>query len=261
MNQEDFFKTILPFEKNLFNKLLNEIEFENIANGRIGNHLVKVSEYGVPIVRTTTKYNIPAHVFSSTHNIIVDSINDNIGNEFSVNFNNALIEVYDSNYTKMNYHSDQCLDLDSDSYICLFSCYEKPDELTEQSIRKLKIKDKQTNKEFEILLTHNSIILFSLTVNSKFYHKIILEHKQKRLQTENKWLGITFRKSKTFIEFKNNLPYFKNGKLLEFATNEQKKEYYKLRGTENRSTAFKYPKIDYTLSKADTVTPKGIKIL
>ncbi|WP_109435742.1 alpha-ketoglutarate-dependent dioxygenase AlkB [Aquimarina sp. AU119] len=265
MNNTDFYKITLPFGQNLFNKLFNTIEFENIGNGRMGNHLVKVCDSGIPIVRTTTKYNIPAHNFSSIHNMIVDSIKDNIQNENleylpSINFNNALIEVYDSKYTKMKYHSDQCLDLISNSYIGLFSCYERPDELTEQNIRKLKIKNKITNEEFAISLTHNSFILFSLPTNSKYFHKIVLESipKQKPLKTENKWLGITFRESKTFIQFKNNLPYFANGKLLELATDNQKIEYYKLRGEENKNVNFIYPQINYTLSKADTIIPKDI---
>lgn len=258
MNQNEFIKKTLKFEDNLFNELANQIDFENVGKGRLGNHLVKVSSKGIPIVRTTTQYNIPAHRFSSTHNKIVDCINDELKRFTPLNFNNALIEIYDSSYTKMKYHSDQCLDVASNSYIGLFSCYEKPDELTEQSIRKLKIKDKITDEESEISLTHNSVILFSLSTNSRFFHKIILEHipKQKPLQSENKWLGITFRESKTFIQFKNNLPYFSDGRLLNLANDFQRKEYYKLRGEENRNIDFTYPEINYTLSKADTIIPK-----
>ncbi|MEP2278342.1 alpha-ketoglutarate-dependent dioxygenase AlkB [Maribacter sp.] len=260
MSQNEFLKITLPFEHNLFNKLSNNINFENIGKGRLGNHLIKVSNKGIPIVRTTTQYNIPAHNFSSTHNRIIATVNDNIENLPFINFNNALIEVYDSSYTKMKYHSDQSLDLADNSYIGLFSCYEKPSELTEHNIRKLKIKNKTTNEEFEILLTHNSFILFSTSANSNFFHKIILEQvpSKKSLQSENKWLGITFRESKTFINFKNNLPYLINGKLLELANEEQSKAYYKLRGEENKNTDFIYPKIDYTLSKADTIIPIGI---
>jgi hypothetical protein len=258
MNLSEFTKITLPFEQNLFNELSNQISFENIGKGRLGNHLIKTSDKGIPIVRTTTQYNIPAHSFSSTHNTIIKSINDNLKGLTAINFNNALTEIYDSSYTKMKYHSDQCLDLAPNSHIALFSCYEKPNELTEQSIRKLKIKDKITDEEFEILLTHNSLILFSLPLNSRFFHKIVLEQvpKQKPLKSENKWLGITFRESKTFIQFKNNQPYFTNGKLLKLANDIQRKEYYTLRGEENRSLNFTYPKIDYTLSKADTIMPK-----
>ncbi|WP_036158075.1 alpha-ketoglutarate-dependent dioxygenase AlkB [Maribacter forsetii] len=258
MDENEFIKITLSFEHNLFHELSNSVDFENVGKGRLGNHLVKTSDDGIPIVRTTTQYNIPAHDFSSIHNIIANRINDKLDKLPSINFNNALIEIYDSSYTKMKYHSDQCLDLADNSYIGLFSCYENQSELTEQSIRKLKVKDKTTDEEFEVSLTHNSFILFSLSANSKFFHKIILEQvpKQKPLKSENKWLGITFRESKTLIKFKDNLPYFTNGELLELANDEQKKVYFRLRGEENRSIDFIYPKINFTLSKADTIIPK-----
>lgn len=259
MNQTDFYKITLTFDDNLFNDLVDGVEFEDVGKGRIGNHLVKITDSKIPIVRTTTKYNIPAHNFSTIHNRIVDTINVNLKGFPILNFNNALIEVYESKYSKMKFHSDQCLDLASNSYIGLFSCYENPNELTEQSIRKLKIKDKTTNEEFEILLTHNSVVLFSTSTNSKFYHKIVLEQvpKQKPLELDNKWLGITFRESKTYIQFKDNLPFLENEKKLALANEDQKTEYYKLRGEENKSLNFKYPVINYTLSNADLIMPKN----
>ena len=159
----------------------------------------------------------------------------------------------------MNYHSDQCLDLDSNSYIGLFSCYENPNQLTEKNLRKLIVKDKVSNDEFEISLTHNSVVLFSLETNTKFLHKIILEAlpNPKSLTMDNKWLGITFRKSKTFIQFKDNIPYFPNGELFELANDEQQSEFYKLRGQENYNLNFVYPKLTYTLSMGDTLIPKN----
>lgn len=121
------------------------------------------------------------------------------------------------------------------------------------------VKDKVTHKEFEILLTHNSVILFSLETNTKFQHKIIMEPvpNLKSLSPDNRWLGMTFRKSKTFIQFKDNLPHFSNGELLELANEEQKAEFYKLRGQENSILNFAYPKLTYTLSEGDTLLPKN----
>ena len=256
MNEKDFYKTTLDFESNLFNELSSSIKFEQLGKGRLGNQLVKPSSFGVPIVRTTTRYTIPTHTFSDIHRRVIESINSHL-EDLSLNFNNALIEVYDSEYFKMGYHSDQCLDLLSGSYIGLFSCYENPDELTAQSIRKLKIKNKESSEEFDIALTHNSFILFSLATNSKFLHKIVLERipKQKPLASENRWLGITFRTSKTFINFEDGLPYLENGDLLRLATEEEEREYFKLRGEENRSVSFRYPQIEYTISEADRVMP------
>lgn len=262
MNNSGFYKITLPLEKDLFNELLESADFENVAKGRIGNHLVKVGEKGIPIVRTTTMYDIPANNFSGIHNQIIESLNienQNINNNLPfLDFDNALIEVYDCNYMTMKYHSDQSMDLEADSYIGLFTCYENPNELTEKNIRKLKLKNRITDEEFEISLTHNSVVLFSLETNAKFLHKIILESvpSQKRSEKDNKWLGITFRKSKTFIQFRDYLPYFLDGELLTLADEDQKKEFFKLRGQENSVLNFTYPKLSYTLSVGDTILPK-----
>lgn len=260
MNNTEFHKIILPLDQDLFSELSGSVQFEVTGKGRLGNHLVYEGEEGIPLVRTTTNYSIPAHTFSDQHKMIVDSIHANF-NDVKQSaiplFNNALIEIYDRHYTKMKYHSDQCIDVAKDSYIALFSCYEKPEELTEQSIRKLKIKHKENQEESEILLTHNSVVLFSVSTNSKYLHKIVLEpiRGMKPLKSDNRWLGITFRKSNTFIQFRNNLPCFPNGKILKLADETQSKEFYKLRGEENKHMDFKYPELYYTLSLADTLPP------
>lgn len=258
-----FYKITLPLEKNLFGELSNSVSFEDVAKGRIGNHLVDISQKGIPIVRTTTLYNIPAHNFSAIHHKIVETVNETIKSDGThqlpwLDFNNALIEVYDCNYATMKYHSDQCMDLEADSYIGLFTCYENPDKLTEKNLRKLKLKDKTTNEEFDITLTHNSIVLFSLSANTKFLHKIILESMPslKKSESDNKWLGITFRKSKTFINFNDGSPRFASGEILELANDDQKAAFFKLRGEENTVTDFVYPKLSYTLSVGDTLAPK-----
>lgn len=264
MKNLSFYKFKLPLKNNLFNELSNSVDFEDVGKGREGNHLVNANEKEIPIVRTTTKYNQPAHNFSAIHHSLIDSIKDVVNNsneaEFpSLSFNNALIEIYDHSYHKMKYHSDQCLDLDTDSYIALFSCYERPDDLTENDLRKLKVKNKTTDEEFEFSLGNNSVILFSLATNTKFMHKIVLDSisNKQRLESDNRWLGVTFRKSKTFIKFKNDLPYFSNGTSLKLADETQQKEFYQLRGQENKNIDFVYPELTYTLSISDTMMPKG----
>lgn len=259
-----FSKITLDIAPNLFSELLSATNLESVAKGRLGNHLVKMDDDGMPIVRTTTKYNIPAQNFAAIHHALVKRINDTISDNNlagipTQHFNNALVEVYDATYTKMNYHSDQSLDLDNDSYIGLFSCYEKPDELSGQQIRKLKIRDKVGEEEFECALTHNSVVLFSLATNTKFLHKIVLDVPQnsKTQLPGNRWLGITFRTSKTYIQFKDSVPYFANGERLELADKEQETAFYKLRGEENRSLNFVYPELTYTVNVADTIMPEG----
>lgn len=34
-----------------------------------------------------------------------------------------MIEIYDSKYRKIKFHTDQAFDLVEDSHICIFSCY------------------------------------------------------------------------------------------------------------------------------------------
>ncbi|SFC32515.1 hypothetical protein SAMN05421780_104262 [Flexibacter flexilis DSM 6793] len=260
-----FYKILVPFEHNLFNELSNSVEFENITNGRVANQLVNIANGSIPIVRTTSKYSIPAQNFADVHLLIINKINQTIKKNLTEipiqYFNNALIEIYDLKYSKMNYHSDQNLDLEDNSYIGLFSCYEYPDDISEQNIRKLKIKDKVTNDEFDISLTHNSVILFSTETNMKYQHKIVLDAnpKIKKPVIDNRWLGITFRTSKTYIHFKNNFPFFSNGEQLILANEEQEKLFFKHRGEENKSLNYHYPFFNFTISLGDVLYPQNPK--
>jgi hypothetical protein len=119
-----------------FSSLTDSIKFEDICKGRKGAILIDCKDDEIPIIRTTTNYSEPAQHFTDPQyilikiikNVIKASLNDNefYDNEFTIDFNNAMIEVYDNVYHKMGFHTDQSLDLQEDSYICLFSCYETP---------------------------------------------------------------------------------------------------------------------------------------
>lgn len=262
MNNTEFHKIQLSLEKNIFKDLFNSAEFEITGKGRLGNHLVKMVDDNIPIVRTTTRYSIPAIVFSDVHHQLVDFINETIAFENAAipaqNFNNALIEVYDSSYSKMNFHSDQALDLENNTFIVLFSCYENPNELEEFQLRKLIVRDKMSDEEFEIILHHNSVVLFSVETNKRFQHKIILDSKpNSKITNNNKWLGITFRTSKTYIQFKDGSPYFSTGKIFTIANKEQESEFFQLRGEENKTLDFIYPNLFYTLSMGDLIIPEN----
>ena len=249
-NTEPFIKCIIkPDNNNLFGELSKSVVFEDIANGRKGAILVDDCSDGlIPIVRTTTEYKKPAQKFCTTVRNISSKIKE--ASKLPLKFNNAMIETYDYNYRTMGFHSDQALDLSPNSYICLFSCYE--DDSTEE-LRTLVIKDKISGKQCDISLEHNSIVLWNLETNAKYLHKIILNPKYNK---SNKWLGITFRLSKTFIRFIDELPYIQptNTQLLTVATNEGKRrEFYKLRAEENKASEYKYPELDYTISVSDTL--------
>lgn len=233
-----FYQYQLTFTNNMFNEL-SHCKFETITNGRIGANLVKLNDTKIPIVRTTTKYYQPAQKFSQVHLEIIEKIKETTPIK-DLDFNNALIEVYDSKYTKMGFHSDQMLDLQDNSYIAIFSCYEND---TSNETRTLIIKNKETNQENKIILKHNSVVLFSLTTNSTHLHKIILEK-----PSTNKWLGITFRLSKTFINFIDNVPYLPNGNELKLNDDI---DFYKYRNLENKLSNYSYPEINYTISPSD----------
>ena len=263
MNSYGFIKLELPPTAPNFNDLLTSVQFEVTGKGRLGNHIVKVNNNQIPLVRTTTKYKTAAFEFNSAHDTIVSLINEAIKSvnnnhiEGSLHFNNALIEVYDYQYRKMKFHSDMAIDLAADSYIALFSCYENPDELNELFTRTLVIKNKTTEEEQEIPLTHHSVILFSVATNSQYSHKIIVNHTHQKKPTtpDNRWSGITFRTSKTIVQFKDNGMYFENGTPLHMANETEQREFFMLRGQENRSLDFTYPSLAYTLSDSDLLQP------
>jgi len=245
-----FLKFNLDFEHNLFDELSNTIKFDNITKGRKGAILVDIQNNLVPLVRSSTSYNLAPQKFTSTHHHVIEQIKK-INNELDLQFNNAMIEIYTSEYRTMGYHSDQSQDLHNDSYVCIFSCYNNSNNSSD--LRKLIIKDKITQEESEIILEHNSCVLFSLSTNKKYLHRIILDN-----NTSDKsylWLGITFRLSKTLINFVDGTPYFTNPgslpRILRLANDKEKMEFYKLRSNENKQIEFTYPEIDYTISKSD----------
>lgn len=238
-----FTKIILDYEDNLFHNLQETINFENITKGRKGCVLVNNENDLIPIVRTTTKYTNPAQKFTPIYHNLITKIKETI-NINELQFNNALVEIYDNSYCKMGFHSDQSLDLEDKSYIAIYSCYENPSHC-----RKLIVKNKITNDIFEILMTHNSVIIFNLETNKQHLHKIILDN-----NISNKWLGVTLRLSKTFIQHIDDCPnIYKTLNILKLADNKETKEFYKLRSEENKSINFIYPLINYTISNSDLI--------
>ena len=225
-----------------YQDLIGSVKFEEITKGRCGAVIATLNNNTIPIVRTTTKYNNPIQPFGNIHYKLIENIKKISVNELS--FNNALIEIYDSKYKSMGLHTDQALDLADNSYICLYSCYDDC-----KNSRTLNIVNKTTNKKSEIILEHNSIVLFSLETNKNFLHQIVFNN-----NSQNNWLGITFRLSKTFINFINEIPYFYNSeRILKLANNEETKEFYKLRKNENTNIDFKWPNLDYTINKSDLI--------
>jgi len=248
---DEFRSLAVHTDDNLFEELFRSVQWQDVGKGRQGNVLVLPDETrGVPIVRTTTKYAIPAQCFLPVHARLAEQIQKRAW--ASAGFNNALIENYGNAYATMGFHSDQDLDLEEGTSIAVFSCYKHPNLVCPQ--RKLVVESKEPGgSSFEIPLTHNSVVVWSLETNRRYKHKIVLDGAAKA--PENQWLGITFRTSKSFVQVRDGQACFEDGTPLTLADEEQSREFYKLRRRENEERNFAYPKLSYTISKSDMLSP------
>jgi len=240
----------LDVDGELFAKLSSAAPLEPVAKGRIGGVLVDVSDArGTPLVRTTTSYTQAAAALSTAHCAVADKIRDVAS--LPTPFNNALVEVYDNASFKMGMHSDQALDLVEGSVIALFSCYEDPH--ARAPLRRLVVQSKGGGDAVDIPLPHGSVVVFDVDTNRRFKHKIVLDVGQQPL--ENRWLGITFRTSKTFIRHGADGPVFADGAPLTLAGDDERQRFVRLRRRENCEPDFVYPRLTTTLSAGDLLPP------
>jgi hypothetical protein len=241
----------LLLEGNPFEDLLALIQFEDVGKGRRGAVLTQIDEAGgIPIVRTTTRYSAPAQRFRPVHERLARQIQQLAS--LSAGFNNALIEIYTNAYTTMGSHSDQALDLAEESFIAVFSCYEHP-EIADPP-RKLLVEPKGASGDhFEIPMIHKSAIVFSVAANRRLKHRIVLESFPRT--PENRWLGVTFRTSKTLVRIRDESAWLPDGARLTLADDGERREFYQLRRRENNETDFIYPRIAYTISESDMMSP------
>ncbi|MEU9111627.1 hypothetical protein AB0D04_07515 [Streptomyces sp. NPDC048483] len=249
---DEIFSCTLPTEENLFAELSASVRWEDVGKGRQGAALTKIDNAGdVPLVRTTTQYGSPMQRFRAVHERLAQQIQECA--ELPVGFNNALIERYTNAYTKMGGHSDQALDLAEESFIAVFSCYRYPES---GPPRKLIFETKQPGDEkLEIPLDHHGIVAFSVALNRRLKHRIVLDAPAQ--VADNQWLGVTFRTSKTFIRFSGGLPHLPQGARLTSADDEQRRDFFRMRRRENTETDFVYPSLTYTVSEGDLMPPEG----
>lgn len=240
----------VPAEGNLFAELSASTRWEDVGKGRQGAVLARIDEAGsVPLVRTTTQYGSPTQRFRAVHERLAHQVQEVAG--LPVGFNNALIETYSNAYTSMGAHSDQALDLADESFIAVFSCYEHPDA---GPPRKLIFESKESaGEKFEIPLEHHSVVAFSVASNRRLKHRIVLDKPVPAV--DNRWLGVTFRTSKTLVRFRDGEAYLPQGARLAVADEEQRREFYRLRRRENNETDFVYPLLTYTISDSDLMPP------
>ncbi|WP_418955429.1 hypothetical protein [Streptomyces tritici] len=247
---DEFLTYAVPAEENLFAELFASTRWEDVGKGRRGAVLTRTDESGaVPLVRTTTRYSSPPQLFRPVHERLAQRVRERAG--LPVAFDNALIETYTNAYRTMGSHCDQALDLADDSSIAVFSCYECPEA---GPPRKLIVASKESPGEtVDIPLAHHSVVVFSVAANRRLRHKIVLDSSAP--PADNRWLGVTFRTSKTLLRFRDGQAHLPQGTPLTPADDEQRRAFYRLRRRENDETDFVYPPLTYTISESDLMPP------
>ncbi|MEM6931146.1 MAG: alpha-ketoglutarate-dependent dioxygenase AlkB, partial [Myxococcota bacterium] len=231
--RDEFRVHALQHDTNPYRALAGSARFQDVGKGRKGTVLVRPDALrGTPIVRTTTRYDVPAQCFREIHERLARRIQRLAG--LPGPLNNALIERYTNAYVKMGAHSDQALDLVEGSHIAVYSCYRDP-ELADPP-RTLVIRAKDGGDPFEVPLLHDTVVVFSLDTNRRFEHKIVLDKRPG--QTANEWLGITFRTSGTFVRTDGTEAVFEDGTPLALADESERQAFYQLRRRENREPDF-----------------------
>ncbi len=249
----DLFRTYdVPTPGDPFAALSASARLEELGKGRRGAVLVAADDArGVPIVRTTTAYALPAQCFRPVHAALARQIRACAS--LAIPFNNALLEVYTRAYTTMGAHSDQALDLDDSGEIALFSCYEHPGA---GPSRRLMVESKEPGGPgFVVPLVHGRVVVFSADTNRRFRHRIVLDPAAG--DPDNAWLGVTFRTSKTWVQFHDGLPRLADGTPLTLADDDERREFFRLRRRENQEAEFVYPRVTCTLSPSDLLPPEG----
>lgn len=242
---------------NLFEELVGAVQWEHLGKGREGAIIVNYADdEGVPIVRTTTCYENAAQRWKAVHKMLVERIAAEVMGG-GARFNNASLEIYDSSYRKMGYHTDASLDLAADTWICLFTVYEDP--MTQSGIRTLCTLKKSTQAALDITLDHNSAVLFSTSTNHAHLHKIVALSPPK--PTESRWLGVTLRWSKRRIQFGlDGVPRFQDnpGRVLTLASPGERGLFIRCKGDENKTDGvYQWDDngITFTISKSDLMEP------
>ncbi|WP_232666735.1 alpha-ketoglutarate-dependent dioxygenase AlkB [Pseudonocardia sp. TRM90224] len=234
----------------LFAELSASARVEELGKGRRGAVLVAPDgSRGVPIVRTTTAYTLPAQCFGPAHTALAQQIE--AAASLAIPFNNALLEIYTRAYPKMGAHSDQALDLHEAGVIALFTCYEHP---AAEPSRRLVVESKEPGEpSFAIPLVHGEVVVFAAETNRRFRHRIVLD--PATADPDNVWLGVTFRTSKTYVDVRAGQAVLADGTPLTSADEDERLEMFRLRRRENQETDFAYPRLTCTLSPSDLRPP------
>ncbi|MFD7731979.1 hypothetical protein ACFV6F_16530 [Kitasatospora phosalacinea] len=242
----------LPTGRDLFAELSAATCWEEAGKGRRSAVLVRPDAAGgVPLVRTTARYAHPAQRFRPVHAWLAERIRERAALPDA--FDNALAEVYTNAYTRMSAHSDLALDLAEGSSIAVFSCYRDSAAVLPRTLR-VRAKEDDGGEESAVPLLHHGVVVFSVAANRRLRHRIVLDPPARVV--DNEWLGVTFRTSRTRLDFRDGRPHLPDGQgELTLATEEQRSGFHRLRRRENAESDFRYPPLAYTVSESDLLPP------
>nr|WP_202523411.1 hypothetical protein [Kitasatospora sp. SID7827] len=240
----------MPSGRDLFAELAAATRWEEVGPGRRAAVLVRPGADGrVPLVRTTARYAQPAQRFRPVHARLADRIRELAGP--GEEFDNALAEVYTRAYTRMGAHSDLALDLAEGSSIAVFSCYRNGGAGATRTLV-LEPKEGQPGERTAVPLVQHGVVVFSVEANRRMRHRILLEPPARAADDE--WLGVTYRTSRTRLRHRDGRAHLPHGELTA-ATEEQQREFHRLRRRENAEPDFRYPPLSYTVSASDLLPP------
>lgn len=260
-----FRQLTLPIPPTLFETLQASIlaSQEAVTKGRRACITVqpkqsKDKELLVPILRTTTPYQTPPFVFPPALIALLGELKEALRNFHNIEFdaNNVMCEVYTEQYRDMKAHTDLALDNAKDSFIGLFSLYDR----RPPHLRELETTCKATGECKSLTLDHGAFVFWDLKTNQEYVHKIML--RKEFPDSGVSWMGLTFRLSKTFVKLntvREEIVFAHNDRRLRVATDKERQEFYKLKSQENKLADFswRYDQIDYTLSPSDLLAPIG----
>ena len=103
-------------------------------------------------------------------------------------------------------------------------------------------------------LLHGRVVVFSAETNRRFRHRIVLDPGAG--DPDNTWLGVTLRTSKTWVTIRDGRPHLAGDTPLTLASDEERREFLRLRRRENQETCFVYPRVTRTLSPSDLWPPE-----
>lgn len=226
-----------------FEELDASVHWEAVGRGRHMAIVVVPDSAGrIPLVRSTAICTQPMQVASDLHRRLIESVQQVTGGP---GYNNCMFEKYTPQYTRMGWHSDCDLDLAPGSNIAIVSAY-SPGEQPWRRCVLTRGKEDRGAAQFW-WLRHGSVAWFDTASNQLMQHKIIATPPSGVADEPQAWIGITMRRSKTWVAAEQ----------LHLADSEQQAQFYAARAEQNRCCGpYTWPPVlHWTISPGDTLAP------